>query len=375
MIDKNYLLENITEEQILSILDKFNVQPYKESKNNELTFKTACHSGNSHKLYYYKDTKSFQCYTNCGYMNIFSLVMKLSNCEFYESIKIVAKEMGVDDRRGFRILTIDREIKKEFDTMNKYLEIRQRKAKKAELIHLQPIENPQILNYFENDVFYKGWIDEGISIEAMERFKISWYEVEKYIIIPHHNIKGELIGIRRRSLKEEDQDNKYMPLILEGKIYTHSLNMNFYGLFEHLKAIKKFKRVCIVESEKAVILANTYYNDDAFVIATCGFNISQWHISVLLSLGVEEVIIGFDKDFNELDFIDCDEKDSEYIKYQQYVSRINSLAYKLVSYFRVFVLWDDKNLLGKKDSPLDNGKEVFEELMKNKIEFVTQEGS
>ena len=32
-----------------------------------------------------------------------------------------------------------------------------------------------------------------------------------------------------------------------------------------------------------------------------------------------------------------------------------------------YYIWDMKNLLGHKDSPFDKGKEVFEELYRNRI--------
>lgn len=40
-------------------------------------------------------------------------------------------------------------------------------------------------------------------------------------------------------------------------------------------------------------------------------------------------------------------------------------------YCTVYILWDKRGLLSKKDSPLDKGKDVLEELMKEKIEVDT----
>jgi hypothetical protein len=341
LLDRDNLLEKLSEDKILEIVQRFGGEIVRYGNREEIIFSTICHNGNSHKLYYYRDTKTFHCYTNCGHMSIFSLIMKLNKCDFYDSLKYIAKEVGYSDRYGFNVATMDSDINEEFKVINKYLEIRRKKN--SPLVHLNPIDNPEILEYFEHDVFYQGWIEEGISIESMKRFKVCWYEYQKAIIIPHSNIEGKIVGIRRRGLRDEDSNNKYMPLALEGKMHSHSLNLNFYGLYEHLEAIKRFKKVVIVESEKAVLLGNTYYKDDCFVIATCGFNISNWHRDLLLQLGVEEVIIAFDKDFDPLEFTedDIDEKSSEYIKYQQYINRINSLAQKFVPYFRTCVVWDE----------------------------------
>lgn len=367
MIDKDYLLEHITEEQILQLLARFGAVPYGAIKQKEIWFQTICHGGDSHKLCYFRDTKTFYCYTNCGQMSLFNLIMKVKNCTFSEAIKFVANEIGISNRYGFNntIPMISQELLK----IDKYIQLR--KPKKTEIKHLPKIDG-KILNYFEDDVFYTGWIDEGISIETMQEFGIRWYELEKHIIIPHYNINGELVGIRRRSLQEKDKNNKYMPEMIEGITYTHSLNLNLYGLDKHMKGILKTKKVVIAESEKSVMLAHEYYGEDAFVVATCGFNISNWHRDVLLSLGVEEVMLAFDHDFELQDFETCDEDNPEYQKFLRYVKRIYSLAHKFTAFCRTYVLWDDMGLLGKKDSPFDKGKEVLETLMKHKVEITTE---
>ncbi len=366
MIDKDYLLERITEVQILDILKSFGALPYGTFKQNEIWFKTICHGGDSHKLCYFRDSKSFYCYTNCGKMSLFNLVMKLRNCNFGEAINYVANVMGISNRHGFSN-SLPR-INQELAVIDKYIAIRKRKI--GEIKNLPTIDE-NILKYFEDDVFFEGWIDEGIGIETMKEFGVCWYESEKHIIIPHRNLKGELVGIRRRSLQEKDQNNKYMPETIQGKTYTHSLNMNFYGLDKHLKGIKKTKKVVIVESEKSVMLAHQYYGEDAFVVATCGFNISNWHRDMLLNLGVEEVMLGFDKDFLPSEFINANENDLEYKKFNRFVKRLYSLAYKFAPYCRTYILWDDIDLLERKDSPFDRGKEVLEKIMKNKIEVDT----
>lgn len=371
LLDKEYLLEQLTENNVVSIIQKLGGHLHRTSKTkSELQFNTICHGGSSHKLYYYGDTKTFFCYTNCGFMDIFSLVAKVQNCGYVQSLEYVAQELGIDSRKGFSLRSVNYNARRELAEINKYIEVRSKKLK--QINHLPLIET-DILNYFESDVFYQGWIDEGISIETMKVFGILWYELEKHIVIPHRNIKGELIGIRRRSLQDKDQNNKYMPETIEGVTYNHSLNINLYGLYEHLQGIKKFKKVVLVEGEKSVLLAHEFYGDDAFVVATCGFNISNWHRDILLELGVNEVMIAFDRDYDPLDFIDFsdDSDDSEYKKYKNYENRILSLAYKLTPYFRTYVIWDEFRLLEKKDSPFDKGQEILELLMKNKIEITT----
>jgi len=348
---------------------KLGAQPHGSIDKKEIWFATVCHGGDSHKLCYFKESKSFYCYTNCGHMNIFSLIMHVEHCSFTAALSFVANELGINSRQGLNQVAKATNATKEINEIKQYLDIRRKKVSPLKM--LLPIENTNILNYFDDSVFYTGWEDEGISISTMQYFGIRWYELEKHIIIPHTNIYGEIVGIRRRSLQEKDKNNKYMPEIIEGISYAHSLNLNLYGLYQNKETIKRLKKVVIVESEKSVMLAHEYYGDNAFVVATCGFNISNWHRDILLSLGAEEVILGFDKDYNVLDFIDADENDVEYKKCQRYIDRVYSLAYKFTSFCRTFVLWDTFNKLDKKDSPFDKGQETLEFLMKHKVEITT----
>ncbi len=125
MIDKDCLLERITEEQILDILKSFGALPYGTFKQNEIWFKTICHGGDSHKLCYFRDSKSFYCYTNCGKMSLFNLIMKLRNCNFGEAINYVANVMGISNRHGFSN-SLPR-INQELSIIDKYIAIRKRK--------------------------------------------------------------------------------------------------------------------------------------------------------------------------------------------------------------------------------------------------------
>ena len=366
MMDKEFLLEKITEEQILEIIG---VPPVKITEK-EMWFQTVCHDGDSNKLCYFRDSKSFCCYTNCGYMNLFDFIMHKDNCDFSEAVSNVAKIVGYSGRSGIGICTSKSKDEKDLD---RYLSLRRKKKKDRVEI---PVIDDSILNYFDKNICYSGWLDEGISPEAMQEFGISYYWLDSYIIIPHRNSQGQLIGIRRRSLREEDVNGgcKYMPLILEGRQFAHPLGLNLYGLYECKEAIKKHKKVVLVEAEKSVLLSKTYYGDESFTVATCGFNISQAQIDLLLELGVNECILSCDKDYDPVDFEDMDENNPEYKAFERYRKRILSLAHKLTPYFTVYVLWDNTRILeGKKCSPFDEGKEKLEELMRRKELIIEEE--
>lgn len=377
MIDKDYLLEVITEDAILSIMEEsFSVTPYKIT-NKVITFSTVCHCGDSHKLYYYRDTKMFYCYTNCGQMDIIGLTMKVMSCSFYDALKFLSAKLGINQRKGFGSRREGVNFKHEDNGLSSdYLSRRERNKPQEEIYVPKPISD-NILNYFEHNVFYGGWMDEGISISSMEKFNICWYELNQSVIIPHYNIQGELIGIRRRSFLESDilAKRKYMPLIVEKVMYEHPLGLNLYGLHEHLTGIRKHKRIVITESEKSVLLSDTYYGEDSCAVATCGFNITNAQRDMILSIdgGIEEVILAFDKDYDPLECDELPDNAPQYQAYTRFVKRIESFAYKFTNFCRVSVLWDTYGILNLKDSPYDRGKENFEKLMSNRIELTTKE--
>ena len=79
MISFKELREQLTDESIKNILGQFNVEPAEET-SDFIVFPTCCHNleGGSNKLYYYKDSKLFHCYTECNStFDIFSLLQKM----------------------------------------------------------------------------------------------------------------------------------------------------------------------------------------------------------------------------------------------------------------------------------------------------------
>ena len=117
------------------------------------------------------------------------------------------------------------------------------------------------------------------------------------IVSPQRDKNGKIIGIRGRFM-EEDAPNKYMPLTYQGYFMAHSLKNNLYGLYENYDVIKKKQTVFIYESEKSVLLMDSYFGkENNNSVATCGNKISKEQIELLRELGVHEVILCYDKDY------------------------------------------------------------------------------
>lgn len=86
MIDYQTIVEELDDEKVKQLLDKLSI-PY-EDKGNYILMPTVCHNAEadeaSWKLYYYKNTHIFQCYTECGAQTIFTFLKN-----YYEIKNIV----------------------------------------------------------------------------------------------------------------------------------------------------------------------------------------------------------------------------------------------------------------------------------------------
>ena len=201
-----------------------------------------------------------------------------------------------------------------------------------------------ILNYFE-DIYYDGWIDEGISPDVMKRFEIRWYEYRKHIVIPVRDLDGKLIGIRRRSLV--DGEAKYKPLDCEGKTWAFPTGENLYGLYQNQDIIKARKKCYLFEGEKSVLKAATIYGD--FPCVACfSHNVSRQQINLLIDMGVREVILCFDYDGVG----------------ERKIYRLLADKIKTYGIGCKYLYTGYKTSLDAHDSPIDKGRDTFESLLK-----------
>lgn len=374
--DMRELLNEVTEETVIEIMKEHGTDVYRTTRDNRtgqkcLWFKTICHGGESHKLCYFTGSKDFFCYTSCGRMTFFNFIKEIRGAtkeSFYKDVVLyVAKKLKKDmnKRRVGLGPRVSSQAIKDMREIEDTIMINERKF--DNVVEIDKFYDTTILNYFDGETFHKSWIDDGISIESMRKYEIKWHEFRNYIIIPHYNVDNKLVGIRRRSFREDDADSrKYMPLYIDGTLYDHPLALNLYGLNHNIDAIRKSKKVIFVEGEKSVLLSDTFYGDNSIALATCGFNISEWQIQTVINLGVETVYIGFDKDFDlRLKWQYKEGSPEKYKEFLRFESRLNSLAKKFAGRAKVYLIRDKRGLLKKKDAPFDRGKDTFEKLMKD----------
>jgi len=366
-VDRDELMELVTTEDVINILNDLGSGSPQKDKNNDnaLLFSTVCHGGKSHKLYYYIDSKIFKCYTSCGSMSLFDLIMSTKNIIFQEAFAYLCKFKNVTNfskqKKGLQ--------KKEYENEDlKFLKLHLRKKEK-QLIKL-PSYNKYILNMF-NDYMPMSWYKEGITDDITNIFQIKFYMNQFKCIIPHFDINGNLVGIRARNfLKHQvSSGKKYIPVTIENFTYRYPIAFNLYGIYQNQENIRKIKKTILFESEKSVMIYGSYFGQENNIcLALCGMSFSLYQRDLLLSLGVEEVVICFDKQY-QIELIDdenIDRNSKAWKEYENYVKGLIKISEMLIPYCNVSIIvcWNFR--IGYKDSPIDFGKETFEELYKER---------
>ena len=350
-IDLQKLRESLTNEQIINIVTELGADRYNET-NTTIVFPTICHNEDSGeasmKLYYYKNNHMFHCYTECSenfdIIDLIKKVYKIKNIEF-DFFNIVNKLAELNQCDFFSETNSQKYINNVVtNDLKKEIEL--------------PIYDEKIMDLFR---FYPTieWLQDGITVETMKKFNIKYYDYKNKIVIPHYDIDNNLIGLRGRSLDEEDIKNfgKYMPLKIENILYSHPLSFNLYGINFNKEDIKKYKKAIIFEGEKSTMLMDQY-NDYNISVASCGSNLNYRQVELLVkNLGVNEITIAYDKEFSKFA-----SKETE-----NYYNKLKKNCLKYINYCDFYFIFDFNNLLSLKDSPIDKGIEIFEKLMKTRV--------
>ena len=348
MIDLKQLQNSLAPARVIQLVSELGSDTYTE-KTDHIEFKTICHNIDpeeaSLKLYYYKKNNMFHCYTACGdTFNIYELFKRRFELlgipySFYEDVVLkIAGDQDVEELNSERYVSDLNRYKKTITNVN------------------IPTINPTILKIF---VFYPTieWLKDGISEDAMRDYNILYSIGQNKIIIPHYDINGNLIGIRGRSLSEEDLTlGKYMPVLIEGRLYSHPLGYNLYGLNKVKENIKRMKIAIVAESEKAALQYQTMFGKENNVcVAACGSSFHLYQLDLLMRAGAEKVLIAFDKE------------GENWKEQDKYYNKLKDICERYKAKCNMGFIYDFKNLLKLKESPFDRGKDTFLKLAQTAI--------
>lgn len=341
------IIENLDPEKVEKLLYELGAESV-EDKGDYLITQTICHNEEaeeaSKKLYYYKNTHSFVCYTECGTMSIFKFLQ-----HYYET-RGIAYDWKED------ILKVAQSC----STRSLNFTVRAYKSNKEEFLPQKvrkelPTFSENVLQVFTK-LYPAEWLFDGISKEAMDKYNIRYSIAQQKIIIPHYNVKGELVGIRGRALNPWEIENvgKYMPVQIEQKWYAHPLSLNLYGLNYNKDNIKNYGICYIGESEKFVLQSESFSFPNCSV-AVCGSQLNKYHIDLLMRYcAPKEIIVCFDQE--ETDPIE-----------HSYFKKLWNLCYKYKNYCNMSFTYDRTGLLKLKESPTDKGQKVFLSLIESRV--------
>ena len=351
--------EQITLDQMFDLLITLGADPV--IKGDFIMCRTICHGGSSHKLYYYDNTKLFRCYTECSdTFDVFQLVVKLNstdgrNYPLPKAIDYICNYFNIEqENQNFSNEQVELQDWKIFNRYDKISNIENKEERKVEM----KIYDDKILSYLPHPRILP-WEQEGISKDIIKSYNICYNPSSQAIVIPHYNINNELVGIRERTLiKENEIYGKYRPMYLNHQMYNHPLGFNLYNINNSKDNIKRTKKVIIFEGEKSPLLFASYFGqENDITVAVCGSSLSSYQVQLLLDLGIEEMIIAFDKQFQILG-------DKEHLGW---IKKLKDIDKKYSKYVKISFMFDKWNLLGYKDSPIDCGKETFLELFNKRF--------
>jgi len=341
--------QSLSADNIMQILSKYNVYPVMQTES-AIIFPTCCHNavGGSAKLYYYMDSCLFHCYTECNAsFDIFELIIKIEKLRGKDIVLWQALDIAGINPRSVQDMSNDTEYQKAVDYMYQFTK------SIYKTMDLPPIDESVLkASIFNTDVL-SIWEMEGITLSTMKKYSIGYDPIANCITIPIFDDKGKLISVRGRYLAEEE-NVKYKPITFGNKILSAPSSQILFGLNQTINAIKNTKTAVIFESEKSVLMMDSYFGKNNNSVATLGKNISNQHILLLKNAGAEEVILAYDADYRT-------EKETKN-KFEEY----KKIAKTLAPFFSTSVLMDWSHLLPYKASPIDCGKEIFNKLLESR---------
>lgn len=363
--DKSKVLSQLSLSNIYDLLEEWGGSP--EYTNFGLIASTICHNlpgDGSRKLYYYENTNLFHCYTGCdASFDIFDLGCKVYKLQFNKDVSFLGMVYIICGKfhiNGIESSSQEGEQKEDWKIFKSYKDILEKNNKQLSFTSFLPNLDKNTLNLFEYKLRLRPWLDEGISQEVLEEAKIGYFLSTDQITIPHFDSEGNLVGIRGRFMCQEDCDlyGKYRPLYINQKWLTHALSLNLYNFNLSKDNIKKAKMAIVFEAEKSCMKYRTFFGKDNDIsVACCGSSISPQQMNLLLKQGVREIVIALDRQFQEIG-----DKEFKHLK-----AKLLKLYENYKSYVIISFIFDKEKITSYKAAPIDEGKEKFLKLFKERI--------
>ena len=141
-------------------------------------------------------------------------------------------------------------------------------------------------------------------------------------------------------------------------LYNHPLGMNLYNLNLSKNNIKLMKKAIVFEGEKSTLLYKSYFGlENDISVACCGSSLSAYQVQLLMEAGAEEIIVAFDRQFQEIG-------DNEF---KMLKANLTKLHNKYKNFVKISFIFDKNMITGYKSSPIDEGSDKFLKLFKERV--------
>ena len=364
IFDKDEVKSNLGLDDIFNLLQEWGGDPQYTSFG--ILSSTICHNEpgeGSRKLYYYENSNLFKCYTGCAndLFDIFELTIKIFSIQHNREMDLndAVRYIAAKHNFGGRLEDTEKVDLEDWEILSNYDRIQSIELAEKKEIVLKEYDE-KILSRFNYEVKIAPWLQEGISQESLETARIGYYPGGEQITIPHFDINGRFIGLRGRTLIKEEGElyGKYRPLKINKVLYNHPLGMNLYNLNNSKENIKALKKAIVYEGEKSCLLYRSYFGKENDIsVACCGSSISAYQIQLLINCGAEEIIVAFDRQFEEIG----DEQ------FKRLKANILKLHNKNKNYVKMSFIFDKNMITNYKASPIDEGEKKFLQLLKERI--------
>ncbi len=244
--------------------------------------------------------------------NVFTFLKKVEGLEFYDALRMLAREAGVDlsqyqegpglSRREVDVLREVSELAAAFyakclqkakgsDRPRRYLKERQISDESVELwrIGYAPAGWEHLLQFARGRHFEPSVLEKAGLVLARKGAEGHYDRFRDRLMFPVRDSNARVIGFGARALSDEEEV-KYLnspegPLFSKGRC--------FYGLSQAREAIRAGETAVIVEGYTDVIMAHQFGVKP--VMAVLGTALTEYHARTLSAL-CERVILVFDAD-------------------------------------------------------------------------------
>jgi DNA primase len=224
------------------------------------------------------------------------------------------------------------------DDPNAWLkEIRDKRKKRFSFSDYEPnlVLDEDVLNEFI-PLPHELWIQEGLTYSLQQEFEVGYDVATERITLPIRGKSGSLIGVKGRTTKKEDEDRfKYLP------IYAFKKSQELFNLHRALPYIIEKKEIICFEAEKSCIFAHGM--DYKHCVSQMGSEITKYQAEMIKAIVPDiKVILAYDKGIS--------------------AAEVQQMAKIFGGYENLYAIFDTKDLLTNKQSPVDSTKEIWERL-------------